>query len=71
MSQPNVFLRALRRFGISNAELADEARLRTAREAGSYSSTRPVADCSRMSSTLASKVPPHSWGAKRVEASLR
>lgn len=36
MSQPNVFLRALRRFGISNAELADEARLRTAREAGAH-----------------------------------
>ena len=47
------------------------ATTRVLRVAGSYAITRPVLACSRMSSTLASNVPPQSLGAKRVEASLR
>ena len=53
------------------AKLRPLATTRVARVAGSYSRMRPVDACSMMSSTLASKVPPHWAGAKRVEASLR
>ena len=53
------------------AKLRPRATTRVLPVAGSCSMTRPVAACSRMSSTLASKVPPHCAGAKRVEASVR
>jgi len=39
--------------------------------AGSYSSTRPEADCSISSSMLASMIPPPSRAPKRVDASVK
>ncbi|OQC52483.1 MAG: hypothetical protein BWX55_01588 [Deltaproteobacteria bacterium ADurb.Bin022] len=53
------------------AKLNPLATIRVVCAAGSYSKTRPVERCSRMSIRLAGKMPPHFLGAKRVEASVK
>jgi hypothetical protein len=53
------------------AKLKPLTTIRVTPLAGSYSRMRPLAFCSRMSSTAASNVPPQRAGAKRPDASLK